>query len=95
MAVAISAEKSVMEIYPELNRMYWTIKLVLNLTLRPRPINSEYLVPSNLWKSRKEPKSFDAFATSQMSTISNGDRIREAKETFAPILKKKSGERNM
>ena len=57
---------------PEPNRINWTIRLVLNLTLRPKPISREYLFPSSLWKNRKEDKSFEPFATSQTRAIKEG-----------------------
>jgi len=92
-AVAIRAEYRVREISPELSKMNWTIRLVLNLTPSPTPSNKEYLVPSIFRKTRNDAESFETFATTKMRTINKGEMKREVKETFVPMLRKKSGER--
>ena len=72
MAVAMSAEYNVIEISPEFNRVNKTIRLVLNLTLSPKPSKKEYLLPRGLRKSRKDDKSFEPFDTIQIKTIIKG-----------------------
>ncbi|MCK4477643.1 hypothetical protein KAU88_03835 [Candidatus Bathyarchaeota archaeon] len=71
-AVAISAEHKANEISPELSKTYVTIKLVLNLTLRPKPNSNEYFVPSSWRKSKYDAKSFEPFAINHMSIIKSG-----------------------
>ena len=73
--------------------MNWTIKLVLNIILSPKPINKEYLLPRSLRKNRKDASIFVPVATTHISIINDGLMKMDFIETFVPKLRKKNGER--
>jgi hypothetical protein len=61
--------------------------------LSPKPIRSECFFPSDFLKSKYEASSFDPFAPTHKSTISNGERTTALSDTCEPMLKKKIGDR--
>lgn len=82
-----------MDINPQLNKAYCTIKPVLNRILNPRPKRRECLFPNDLLKSKYEASNLDPLAPNHKRISSKGDKAIALKETCDPMLKKKIGER--